>query len=205
MNLFMFSSFVYDHKVRKIMQSLPHETIAYIPAGYNSTKQFTPRRGYYEMGFRRGMNFPLGRHYMKYMEDTLFSCDAIHIGGGNTFELLFMLNARGLLPKLKEYVDNGGILMGSSAGGIVMCPDIKIASFADNNWLGLFGGELEGLGLVDFYVKPHWEMWAKEKHAFQDFSKKENKKIICLRENQGVVFTDYGMEFLGGFPKVIHP
>lgn len=205
MNAFMFSSFLCSHKVKKIMKTLPHDSIAYIPAHYLGQKEFTPTGLYYELGFRRGMNFPLGVNYNEKMERMLFSCDAIHLGGGNTFELLFMLSVRGLLPKLKSYVESGGVLFGTSAGSIVMCPDISIASFADSNWLNLEGEQLSSLGLVDFYMKPHWEMWSSEKARFKDFSKKSGKKIVCLRENQGIYISDDGIEFLGCPPKIIYP
>lgn len=201
MNIFMFSSFVSDGKVKKIIKKLPHETIAYIPAYYDAPTSFYGNPGYYELGFRRGMSFPLGRNYDERREKLLFSCDAIHIGGGNTFELLFMLRYRGLLPKLKKYVENGGILMGSSAGSIVMCPDISIAQFADDNWLHLSGEELEGLSLVDFYMKPHWEQWAHKKRIFHDFSKEHGKPVYGVREFQAIYVHDGEVDFINGPPK----
>lgn len=206
MNVFMFSSFVSDRRTRKMVEgSLSKKTIAYIPAFYGADSRFHGSWGYYDLGFRSGMQFPLGIHYNEQRKDMLYGCDAIHIGGGNTFELLFMLKARGMLEELRQYVVNGGVLFGSSAGSIVMCPDISIAKFADDNWLGLAGDELNSICLVDFYMKPHWESWKKRKEDFKNFSRRTGKEVYGLRETQGIHISDWGIDFIGGCPKHFKP
>jgi dipeptidase E len=199
-NVFMFSSVFSNSKLRDIFRGLlKNKTIAYIPASYSGGGRGDMLE-YFELGFRKSMTFNIGRNYEKSAEKLLFSCDAIHIGGGNTFELNFMLQRRGLIPKLREYVENGGILIGNSAGSIVMCPTIHIAQFADKNELGLLGHELDSLDLVPFDMKPHWDYWARFKPEFQRYQKKSGRPLFCLKESQCLHINDYGVHYYGGTP-----
>lgn len=200
MNIFMFSSFLTTHKVQRIMGKLTQKkTIAYIPAGWRDTPDFFYGGAYSAIGFRHGLSFPIGQYYDPGRERVAFDCEAIHLGGGNTFEFLAMMKMRGLLPKLREYVKNGGILIGTSAGSILMCPSIHIAGFADPNYY-LDDDELGSLGLVDFDMKPHWDFWRTRKDMFADFQKESGRTLYCLRETQGIHIDDKGVHFLGGVP-----
>lgn len=204
MELLMFSSLVTSVPICKRVSSLlKNKSICHIPAYYSATNGIPDKFQYYELGFRSGFSFPLGVYYDKRLEKEMFECDAIHIGGGNTFELLCLLRSRGLIPKLQKYVRNGGILIGTSAGSIVMCPSIEIAGFADDNYLCLTKKEMMSLGLVEFDMKPHWEAWEKYDSLFCDFAKKSKRPLFCLKEGQMLRVTEKRIEFFGGNPTVI--
>ena len=86
----------------------------------------------------------------------LLSCDAIHLSGGNTFSFLSRLQRRSVLPLLARYVSEGGVLIGVSAGAILMTPSVNSA---------LLCGDVRdeqlmddaGLGLVAFHFWPHFD------------------------------------------------
>ena len=50
---------------------------------------------------------------------NLMNYSMIFIGGGNTFKLLNDLKASGTFAKIKEYLDDGGVAFGGSAGAII--------------------------------------------------------------------------------------
>lgn len=206
-NVVIFSTFCNDEALCKRMLKVTKEKgrIGYIPAGLydNGNMSIWDMCIFYDMGFRTMVPFPVGMKYEKENLERLLSCDAIAIGGGNTFELLFMLRLRGLLPILKKYCEDGGILMGASAGGIVMCNQIRIAGFADYNYMDL--QDLSSIGLVDFEVKPHWDCWEKEIREFQKYVSKNKVELYGLREGQAIWVTDNGMTFYGGKPERIGP
>ncbi|WP_373565794.1 Type 1 glutamine amidotransferase-like domain-containing protein [Paraburkholderia bryophila] len=86
---------------------------------------------------------------------TLLSCDAIHLSGGNTFSFLSWLQRRSALPLLTRYVSEGGVLIGVSAGAILMTPSVNSALLCGDARDEQLMDEA-GLGLVDFHVWPHF-------------------------------------------------
>ena len=86
--------------------------------------------------------------------EALLACDAIHLSGGDTFRFLAALKQRALLPVLRQFVANGGGLIGVSAGAMIMTPNISSAVLCgDNNHCDLT--DLTALNLVDFLFAPH--------------------------------------------------
>ncbi len=71
----------------------------------------------------------------------------VFIGGGNTFKLLKDLKESGAFEHLKEYLENGGIVFGGSAGAIIFGKDIETAGFLDENEVGL--KDTEGFDILD--------------------------------------------------------
>ena len=197
-NLVMFSSIFYDEDIDKsIKEFLPQNSkIGIIPAETRFFKDSPLTESgeiseYKEYGYTDFLWFDLGYEYNSALEDKLFECDAIHLCGGNTFLLLYLLKKRGFVEKLRKFYNNGGTIIGNSAGSIVMCPDIRIAAFADYNMTRT--ADYNSLHLVDFMVKPHWEMWENKISMFQMFADTCNINIFTLKENQCIMKTDkYG-------------
>ncbi|MGN4222211.1 Type 1 glutamine amidotransferase-like domain-containing protein [Burkholderia gladioli] len=87
---------------------------------------------------------------------SVLSCDAIHLSGGNTFSFLSWLRRGDGLSRLARYAAEGGVLIGVSAGAILMTPSIESA---------LLCGDIRdpestddaGLALVDFRFWPHFD------------------------------------------------
>jgi len=132
----------------------PNPAIAFVPSGANSDPGWFHAKvaHYAALGARMERSFDVDT-------DTdltsLLACDAIHLSGGNTFEFLMRLRRRGMMEVLRDYVEGGGVLIGTSAGAILMTPDIGTSRLCgDQNWPKLT--DLSGLGLVDFLFWPHY-------------------------------------------------
>lgn len=207
-NIIIFSSLTPTKKecarISNIVErSGKNKRIAYIPAGFESLFVGADARGYGNMGFKTYVVAPIGRNFDEDRFNFALESDAIHLGGGNTFEFLYMLQVRELLQPLRDFVNRGGILMGTSAGGIMMCNKIRIAGFADDNFLGLHDEELNSLGLVDFEVKPHWNYWKDIRPQFQKYVKNTGETLFCLEEGQSIWVTENSIKFYGGMPEKI--
>ena len=63
----------------------------------------------------------------------LLACDAIHLTGGNTYRFLRWLQATDLLGALRKYTLGGGVLVGTSAGSLLMTRDISIAQLSPDD------------------------------------------------------------------------
>jgi len=131
--------------------------IGYIPSSADpQRKYYNERQEYYS---RLGMNltvyFELDNDYHPNLLESLLSCDAIHLSGGNTYYFLHWLRKRKLLLPLRQYVKQGGVLIGVSAGSILMTPDISTSTLCRDEPIE---GEIDfsGLNLVDFAFVPHF-------------------------------------------------
>ena len=63
----------------------------------------------------------------------LMDYSMIYIGGGNTFKLLFDLKSSGAFHKIKEYLEQGGVVFGGSAGAIIFGEDLEACQIDDAN------------------------------------------------------------------------
>ncbi|MDP6421408.1 MAG: Type 1 glutamine amidotransferase-like domain-containing protein [SAR202 cluster bacterium] len=86
---------------------------------------------------------------------SLTGCDAIHMTGGNTYTFLHWLRTRGALPVLRQYAREGGMLVGVSAGAILMTPSVSSAELCGDV---PFPEPLDdtGMDLVGFQFWPHY-------------------------------------------------
>ncbi len=84
----------------------------------------------------------------------LLELDAIHLSGGDTFRFLEFIKEKNLDKLLVEYYKNGGILIGISAGAMVLTTSISTALLCgDTNKRELI--DLSGLSITDFTIIPH--------------------------------------------------
>lgn len=61
----------------------------------------------------------------------------IFIGGGNTFKLLHDIKRAGMFEPIHEYLKNGGVAFGGSAGAIIFGEDLESCKIDDDNEVGL--------------------------------------------------------------------
>jgi peptidase E len=78
--------------------------------------------------------------------------DYVFAAGGNTFALRKAMIDTGFDEKLKEYLDNGGVYVGESAGAIAVGPSLRGFESIDNYF---DGAPFEGAGIIDAIIVPH--------------------------------------------------
>ena len=114
------------------------------------------RHFYQQLGYELSIYLELEVGFDEVVLNQLLKLDAIHLSGGDTFRFLSAIKNRGLEPLLTSYYQKGGILIGVSAGAMIMTPSIETAMFCgDVNTVGLI--DQTGLSLVDFTLVPHVE------------------------------------------------
>jgi len=112
--------------------------------------------------------------------------DVIYVCGGNTFYLLKKVRETGFDKVIAEFVKGGKLYFGVSAGSILVCPNIDIASPFDENDVNI--SDLSGLNLTDVVVSPHY--CEEEKPIIEEFKKKSQYKIVPLTDSQGLLVVN---------------
>jgi dipeptidase E len=124
------------------------------------------------------------------LEVALQDIDLLYVTGGNTYYLLEAMNQIGFKETLINFLQKGGVYMGSSAGSIVMCPDIDFVREMDEPDKASLDSTA-GCALVDFAIMPHIDQ-PRFNNIFEKTLKTTNKgkQIIGLRDNQALWVED---------------
>lgn len=93
-----------------------------------------------------------------------------------------------MLNILNKFASNGGILIGESAGSIMMSKTVEIARFADQDIVG--SSNTDGIGLVNFNMKPHFGSWIKNLGDFVDWSRMHDGDLYCLFDGGYIIVDD---------------
>jgi dipeptidase E len=196
-----------NHKVDQRLQALigkSHPNIGYIPSASDSEQfWYTQKRTYYAaLGMDLSVYFEVDIDYRPERLPQLFACDAIHLSGGNTYHFLYWLRSRGMLSRLSEYVAGGGILIGVSAGSILITPEISSTSFCNDFPLSSEAmTDLSALGLVDFAFLPHLNQITNAVLLMQKYSLQHNQAIYGCQDGDGIVIDGNKLEFIGKIQK----
>jgi len=87
--------------------------------------------------------------------------DAIVVGGGNTFQLLKLMQDNNLMKAIRDRVLSGIPYIGWSAGSNMCCPTIRTT----NDMPIVEPENLNALGLIPFQINPHYTDANPEGHA----------------------------------------
>lgn len=192
-----------DYELLRLLNK-KNPSIGYIPSCSDLTrKYFNPKVKYYnELGISNIQYFDLDKEYDEIKINDIFKSDAIHFSGGNTFYFLYLLKKRNLVKSLQLYVEQGGILIGISAGSIILSKTIDMAQFGDEDIVGI--ADRSSLGIVDFQFMPHWSDDESIKYLdlLKDYSKEKKTTIYACNDGDGIVIDDDDIKFIGNVIKI---
>ena len=139
------------------------------------------------------------------IDKSLEDYSSIFIGGGNTYKLLFELKLTGFFDRLREYINNNGIVFGCSSGAIIMGKDIRSCDLDDENDVGLVDTTgidvLNGYSVLCHYTNREEEKNEENKSYLTELSKEI--KVITLPEEDTMFISDSGIEVYGDKPYYI--
>jgi dipeptidase E len=134
-------------------------------------------------------------------------CDAVAVGGGNTFHLLLHLARTGLLAALRARVAAGLPYVGWSAGSVVACPTIRTT----NDMPIVEPPSLAAIGLVPFQINAHYTEAVLPNHGGETRQERlaeflvanPETAVLCLREGSGLRVEGTAARLLGAHPCVV--
>ena len=147
-------------------------------------------------------------------KEKLKKVSGVFIGGGNTYKLLKYLKETPAFENLKEYIENGGLVMGSSAGALIWgrsidsCKDdgLGIKSICDQNLVNLQDTTgfdmLNGYSLLVHYKKEEEQISATEQRVKRLL--KEGYKLVCLPEETSLWINGNQAKIIGPKPAEIY-
>lgn len=122
------------------------------------------------------------------MQTKLASTDIVYIAGGNTFHLLKQLRVTGFDKLLDDYVRNGGLYAGASAGALIAGPDIGVISSIDEPEKVTGLKSTRGMGWVEFVPIPHYDMKARTQSIDKIKAKYIDKiEMVLLTDDQALL------------------
>lgn len=172
--------------------------IGYISSSSDPQRQyFSKEQNYYKQyGLELTNYVELDIAYQPEAIEDLFSCDAIHLSGGNTYYFSYWLKQRGLIERLQNYARDGGILIGVSAGAILMTPEISSAKLCGDEPYKPLRDD-RGLNLVDFAFVPHLQDTPEYYDRLQSYADRLQRVLYGCHDGDGIVVTGEKISSIG--------
>jgi dipeptidase E len=136
--------------------------------------------------------------------EAIHQAEAIAVGGGNTFHLVYMLHKLRLMEPIFEKVNAGLPFLGWSAGANVACPALKTT----NDMPIIEPESFDCLGLVPFQINPHYLDAGPEGHGGETRQQRIEEflmvspqtTVVGLREATALQVEGRKMQLLGSRP-----
>lgn len=138
---------------------------------------------------------------------AVHSAEAIAVGGGNTFHLVYMMHKTGIMDAIRKRVNDGMPYSGWSAGANVACPSMKTT----NDMPITEPESFNCLGLIPFQINPHYLDVNPAGHGgetrqqrIEEFlSVNRHMKVVGLREGTLLEIADQSVVLKGIRPLVV--
>jgi len=145
-----------------------------------------------ELGFKLTSYDLVGKNLRDLRHDLpLF--DVIYVEGGNVFYLLNEIKKSGFDIALKELLLKGIVYIGSSAGSMIMGPDLNYLLTVDDPSVVPELTDFTSLGYIKERIVPHAGR-DKYKERHEKIRKEWGDKIFLLRDDQALVVNDDKIE-----------
>jgi dipeptidase E len=132
-------------------------------------------------------------------DNDLSKYTAIFIGGGNTYKLLKILKETKAFDNIKNYLAQGGIVYGGSAGSVIFGKSIDVIEYMDPNEVGLT--DTAGFDMIGgMSLAPHYTSQSQEKteiatRFLKEYSKKE--PVVAAPEENALYVVDGEISVVG--------
>lgn len=132
-------------------------------------------------------------------EKNLSDYSCLFIGGGNTYKLLKELKDSGSFENIKEYLNNGGVVYGGSAGAIIFGKDINSTLYSDSNNVELKDTSgfnfLNGMSIAAHYTNESPDYAKKTEEYLPKYSHKE--PVIAIAEQTCIYINNDEISVIG--------
>jgi dipeptidase E len=129
------------------------------------------------------------------LREILKDKNVIYVDGGNTFYLLKAIRESGFEEVLREFIESGGVYIGTSAGSYVACPTIEMSTWKKDQKERFGVTDLAAMNFVPFLIKAHYDEEMRSEIEDKVASAKYPTRI--LRDGQAILIEDGKVSFVG--------
>lgn len=117
-------------------------------------------------------------HAQSDMVKAVENAEAIAVGGGNSFQLLKLIQENGLIDPIRNRVESGAPYVGWSAGSNVACPTIRTT----NDMPIVEPPSFDALNLVPFQINPHFTNKTIPNHGGESREQRLKEFLVANKE-----------------------
>lgn len=185
-----------DRAITALLEARNNPTIFYIPSDADRHRYFyTGAVSYYaRIGIRVADYFDLEDGYDAGRIDEMFQAGAVHLSGGSTYHFLQNLLRRGFLSVLQKFVVSGGVLIGVSAGALLMTQHIEGSLVYGDPFIE--GLDTQALNFVDWEFFPHLNFMITEQQIIE-YSRQSKKRILSCEDGEWIIVTGQETRYIG--------
>jgi dipeptidase E len=140
-------------------------------------------------------------HHFNNPVKAIEEADAIVVGGGNTFQLIKMIQDKGLIEPVRKKIQAGTPFVGWSAGSNVCCPTIRTT----NDMPILEPDSFSAFDLIPFQINPHYTDKNPPGHAgetredriLEYLAANKSDTVLGLREGCMFLVEEKSMKLIG--------
>jgi dipeptidase E len=172
--------------------------IGYIPSGPDPDgRWFKDRIAYYACyDLELPFSFDLDQTLSAGDIENLFSCNAVHLSGGDTAAFLWRLRRSNMMKVLRAWAELDPVFIGVSAGAIILTPTIATdALFSGGRPEDMRDGD--ALNLVPFEFFPHFNKNQGYLDELLRYSRHTPRPIAACADGEGLFFRDGKIECFG--------
>lgn len=171
--------------------------VGYIPSQSDPKRRYFTKiqERYLELGISDLRYLDLGAEYEPSQVRGLLECDAIHLSGGDPFPFLDAVKKRGFRTHLNQYLDSGGVLIGVSAGAMILSRSLGLAD--EVKPIRARKNEPKALKLFDFEFYPHFQGDERTASDLACYAKAYKTRVYACDDNGGIFLQDTQTTLLG--------
>ena len=145
---------------------------------------------------------PLEDYPTKDIKQRVEKSDVLFLGGGNTFSFFEMIHRKRLSSVFKNHLKSGKLIVGLSAGAIVLSPSLLMACYPtkDADEFDADLKDLKGLSLLPFEVCPHYKNSAKMNKDLMTYSALHKHPLYGIKDGDFIAIGEKGSFFSGKTP-----
>lgn len=138
--------------------------------------------------------FDLSDNFTDQLLEKLLEYGAIYLSGGNTYIFLDSARKRNIFSILTRFLERDGLLIGASAGSIMMTPSIDIAALGDENIPDL--KDTSGFGFVDFEFHPHHNEYH-DSNTLSAYMGNNKSQLYVCEDGAGIFYENGKINLYG--------
>ena len=188
-----FAADVMDRLIPYFPKAPKEMSVLFIPTGADPYKNkdwmYVDRNKLIQLGFKVS-DFDLVNKKESEVREALSKTDIVFVGGGNAYYLLENVRKSSFDKVVKELLAKDLIYIGSSAGSVILGPNIEPMKYLDDPSKAPNLSDYKGLNLINFIILPHYNQKKYDK-AYNKLNEKYKDlyKLKPLNDNQAIIIT----------------